>query len=259
MGTKFSQDAYQMKMDQILEGLDGIIAIYDDITIYGKYDDDHDANLIALMEHAKQTGLAFNSQKCFIGQEEVSFFSVTFGKNGMSPDPMKIQGILEMPAPQDATQLQSFLGMVNFMHPFIPHLSENTAPLRALLTMNAVFHWHSSTNAAFQKLKSLIADSQRRSLWFYNRNLPLTVKADASKNDLGAALIQQGESIAFASKSLSDTEKRYANIEWELLAVVFACERFRTYLLGCKFTVESDHKPPKMIALKNLVAAPPRL
>ena len=63
-----------MKMDQILEGLDGIIAIYDDITIYGKDDDDHDANLIALMECAKQTGFTFNSQKCFIGQEEVSFF-----------------------------------------------------------------------------------------------------------------------------------------------------------------------------------------
>ena len=87
-----------MKMDH-KKGLDGIIAIYEDITIYGKDDDDHDANLIALMECAKQTGLIFYSQKCFIGQEEVSFFGVTFGKNEMSPDPKKIQGILEMPAP----------------------------------------------------------------------------------------------------------------------------------------------------------------
>ena len=120
--------------------------------------------LIAVMECAKQSGLTFNSQKCFIGQEEVSFFSGTFEKNGMSLDPKKIQGILEMPASQDATQLQSFLGMVNFMHPFIPHLAEHTTPLRVLLTKNAVFYWDSSTHAAFQKLKSLIADSQRRSL-----------------------------------------------------------------------------------------------
>ena len=61
MGAKFSQDAYQMKIDQILEGLNGVITIHDDITIFGEDDDDHDANLIALMERAKQTGLTFNS------------------------------------------------------------------------------------------------------------------------------------------------------------------------------------------------------
>ena len=64
MGAKFSQDAYQKKMDQILEGLTGVIAICDDITISGE--DDDNANLIALMERAKQTGLTFNSKKCFI-------------------------------------------------------------------------------------------------------------------------------------------------------------------------------------------------
>ena len=259
MGAKFSQDAYQMKMDQILEGLNGVIAIHDDITIFGENDDDHDANLITLMERAKQTGLTFNSKKCFIRQESVSFFGVVFGKDGMSPDPKKIQGIMEMPPPKDTTQLQSFLGMVNFMHNFIPHLSQHTATLRSLLSKNSVFHWDESTNAAFQKLKSLIAEAQKRSLRFYNRNLPLTVQADASKHGLGAALLQQGQPVAFASKSLSDTEKRYANIERELLSVVFACERFQTYLLGREFTIESDHKPLEMIALKNLVAAPPRL
>ena len=108
-------------------------------------------------------------------------------------------------------------------------------------------------------MKSLIAEAQKRSLRFYNRNLPLTVQADASKHGLGAALLQQGQPVAFASKSLSDTEKRYANIERELLSVVFACERFQTYLLGREFTIGSDHKPLEMIALKNLVAAPPRL
>ena len=98
------------------------------------------------------------------------------------------------------------------MHNFIPHLSEHTVTLRGLLTKSAVFHWDESTNAAFQKLKSLIAEKQKRSLKFYNRNLPLTVPADASKHGLGAAL-QPGEPVAFASKSLSETEQRYANIE----------------------------------------------
>ena len=142
------------------------------------------------------------------------------------------------------------------MHNFIPYLSQHTATLRSLLSKNAVFHWDESTNAAFQKLKSLIAEAQKRSLRFYTENLPLTVQADASKHGLGAALLQQGQPVVFASKSLSDTEKRYANIERELLSVVFACEHFQTYLLGREFIIESDHKPLEMIALNNLVAAP---
>ena len=80
---------------------------------------------------------------------------------------------------------------------------------------------------------------------------------------LGACLIQQhkgkDQPIAFASKSLTDAETRYANIERELLAIVFACQRFSTYLLGRSFVAESDHKPLEMIAMKNLANAPPRL
>ena len=77
----------------------------------------------------------------------------------MSPDRKKIQGIMEMPPPKDTTELQSFLGMVNFMHNFIPHLLQHTATLRSFLSKNAVFHWDESMNAAFQKSKSPIAEA----------------------------------------------------------------------------------------------------
>ena len=100
-------------------------------------------------------------------------------------------------------------------------------------------------------------------LRYYDRNLPVTVQGDASLRGLGACLIQihQGKDqpIAFASKSLTDAETRYANIERELLAIVFACQRFSTYLLGRSFIAESDHKLLEMIAMKNLANAPPRL
>ena len=258
-GLKCSQDIFQMRMDQILEGLDGIIAIHDDVTVYGKDEEDHDRALYNLMQTAAKEGLVFNSTKCFIKQPTIAFFGTTFGPDGMSPDPEKIQGILDLPAPTDRTQLQSFLGMVNYMQPFIPHLSHHTTPLRALLQKEAVFDWTASTNAAFQKIKSLLTTASNTHLKYYNRNLPLTVQADASQDGLGAALLQDGKPIAFASKSLTDTERRYANIERELLAVVYACERFHTYLYGRDFTVESDHKPLEMIQKKNLTAAPARL
>ena len=103
---------------------------------------------------------------------------------------------------------------------------------------------------SFPETQDLITEAQNRSLKFYDRSKPITVQADARKDGLGAALLQDNHPIAFASKSLSDAEKRYANITRELLAAVFACERFHTYLLGREFIIESDHKPLEMIALK---------
>ena len=162
-----------------------------------------------------------------------------------------------------ATTSQSFLGMVNYMGTFIPNLSHHTEPLRAMLKKDNVFHWEEQQTQSFQQVKTLIAKANTTPLRYCNRNLPVTVQADASLRGLGACLIQQhkgkDQPIAFASKSLTDAETRYANIERELLAIVFACQRFSTYLLGRSFVAESDHKPLEMIAMKNLVNAPPRL
>ena len=87
----------------------------------------------------------------------------------------------------------------------------------------------------------------------------MTVQANASQRGPGACLIQEGQPIAFASKSLTDTENRYTNIECELLAIMFTCQRFNTYVLGRSFTVESEHKPLEMIHKKSLASATPRL
>ena len=146
--------------------------------------------------------------------------------------------MLDLPAPDKTTQLQSFFRMVNFMQLFVPHWSHHTTPLRAMLQKNAIFDWTLSANAAFQTLKSLLVETSENSLKYFDRNLPVTVQADASSEGIGAALLQQGQPIAFASKLLSDTEKRYANIEQELLELVFPCERFHTYLYGRAFITE---------------------
>ena len=96
-------------------------------------------------------------------------------------------------------------------------------------------------------------------LQYYDRTKPVTVQKDASQRGLGACLVQEGKPIAFVSKSLTDTETRYANIERELLAIVFVCQRFNICMLGRQFTVESDHKPLEIIHQKSLTSAPPRL
>ena len=170
----------------------------------------------------------------------------------MHPDPKKVQGITEMTAPKDKQQLQSFLGMVNYMGTFIPNLSHHTEPLWAMLKKDNMFHWEDQQTRSFQQVKTLIAKANTTPLRYYDRNLPVTVQADACLRGLG-------KDQPIASKSLTDAETRYANIERELLAIVFASQHFSTYLLGRSFVAESDHKPLEMIAMKNLVNVPPHL
>ena len=174
----------------------------------------------------------------------------------MHPDPKKIQGIVEMTAPEDKQQLQSFLGMVNYMGTFIPNLSHHTEPLRSMLKQDNVFAWDEVKTWSFQQIKSLILKANKTPLRYYDRLKLVTVQADASLGGLGTCLVQDNQPIAFASKSLTGAESRYANIERELFAIVFACQRFSTYLLGRSFVAESDHKPLEMIAMKNLANAP---
>ena len=262
-GAKMSQDVFQLRMDAILEQCPGVIGIHDDMVIFGADQEDHDANLINLLNVCQKEGLVLNSKKLELQRERVTFFGAEYSAQGMHPDPKKVQGITEMTAPTEKQQLQSFLGMVNYMGTFIPNLSHHTEPLWAMLKKDNMFHWEDQETRSFQQVKTLIAKANTTPLRYYDRDLPVTVQADASLRGLGACLIQKhkgkDQPIAFASKSLTDAETRYANIERELLAIVFACQRFSTYLLGRSFVAESDHKPLEMIAMKNLANAPPRL
>ena len=258
-GLKMSQDIFQMRMDDIVAQCPGVLAIYDDMFIYRKNDRDHNANIINLFNMALKEGLIFNSKKCAIKQESVMFFGGVFSAEGYSPDPEKIQGISKMTPPQMKQELQSFLGTVNYLQTFVPHLSSNTEPLWALLKKENCFAWDKNTNTCFQKIKSQLQKALFRPLRYYDWSKLVTLQCDASLKGLGACIIQDRQPIAFASKSLMDTETHYANIERELLAIVYGCEKFHTYLYGRTFIVETDHKPLEMISLKNLTVAPAHL
>ena len=124
-GAKMSQDSFQLWMDAILEQCPGVIGIHDNMVIFGVDQQDHDANLINLLNVCHE-GLVLNSKKLELQRERVTFFRAGYSTQGMHPDPKKVQGITEMTAPTDKQQLQSFLGMVNYMGTFIPNLSHHT-------------------------------------------------------------------------------------------------------------------------------------
>ena len=187
----------------------------------------------------------------------MKFFGLEFDASGVRLDPGIVADIQRMMAPQNVSQLQEFMGISIYMSPFIPNLSQQTAPLRDLVKKDAQFIWTESHNAAFEATRSIVC--REVTLAYVDPQADSVIHTDASSRGLGAVLIQHGKPIAFASKSLSDCEQRYANIEREMLTVVFGCERFHMYVYGKSFILESDHKPLEMINLKNLAAAPQRL
>ena len=117
----------------------GCVGIADHIVVYGHDDAEHDKNLMRVMQVAKEEGLVFNSKKCAIKTSEILFFGSVYGKNGIRPDPSKIEDIRKMPTPQDREDLQRFISLMNYLAAYIPHFADNVSPLRELLKKDVPF------------------------------------------------------------------------------------------------------------------------
>uniref|UniRef100_A0A674EBM2 Gypsy retrotransposon integrase-like protein 1 n=1 Tax=Salmo trutta TaxID=8032 RepID=A0A674EBM2_SALTR len=258
-GIISAQDEFQRKIDEVYEGLDGVVAIVDDILVYGRTKEEHDRNLRAMLQRSRERGVRLNPEKSTVGATEVSYFGHLLTANGIKPDPQKISAIKEMEPPKNRAELETVLGMVNYLSKFAPSLSNANAPLRQLLKQSSEFLWDKQHDIAFQNVKDLITREPGPILAYYDPNKELRLQVDASKYGLGAVLLQEGKPIGYASKSLTDCEINYAQIEKELYAILFGCKRFHQYVYGRQVIVESDHKPLESIMRKPLAAAPPRL
>ena len=256
-GLNNSQDIFQSKMDELLENLPGVVSIADDVCVYGESEAEHDKNLLGLMERASEKGLVFNKAKCQIKKTSISFFGNLYTSEGIKPDPAKIRDVQNMPAPQNRDELKSFLGMITYLSQFIPNFANRAHILRDLAKDSSVWCWDQIHESCFQDLKKCV--TEKSCLQYYNPELEVTLEVDASSKGLGACLTQQGKIVAFASKTLTETQKRYSNIEREMLAIVFGIQRFHTFLYGRYFTVASDHKPLSTITAKPINTAPARL
>ena len=141
-----------------------------------------------------------------------------------------------------------------YLSPFILGLSTLTAPLCELLKNDTDFTWNCTYDATFQCVKdTVLSDTTLR---YFNPSVPMTIQVHASQLGLGAALLQNNKPVVFTSKALTETEHHYANIEREMLTVILGAERFRTYIYGRSFTIESDHKPLESISQINLADMP---
>lgn len=258
-GLICAQDVFQKLIHDTFSDIPGVTGIADDIVIVGFKEDgsDHDQNFQAVMERARKRNIKFNEEKLILKQKSIPFYGHVITDQGVKPDPQKVKAIQDMKAPTDVPTLRSFLGLANYMSRFTKELSTVTAPLRDLVKQSSEFIWDQQAEKAFEDVKESI--SKTTTLKYFDPKLPLTLQVDASSRGLGAALIQENQPIAFASKSLTECETRYSNIEREMLAVVFGLEKFHYYVYGRKTTINSDHKPLSAISQKNISNAPPRL
>jgi len=173
-------------------------------------------------------------------------------QKGVKPDPDKIEAITRMPPPVDKKGVERLLGFVNYLAKFIPNLSSVTEPVRKLLKKEVEFTWSHEQQKAYDKIKEILTEQPGPVLKFFDVSKPVKVTCDASKSGLGAVLLQSDKPIAYASRSMTEAEQRYAQIEKELLAIVFSLERFHQYTYGKEVGVETDHKPLESILKKPL-------
>ena len=256
-GIKSAQEVFQKRMSQLLGDLQGVETDIDDILVWGTNQEEHDKRLMAVLDRCEKVNLTLNREKCQFSVPKVSYIGHILSADGVQPDPEKVKAIREMPPPTDKKGIERLLGTINYLAKFIPNMSTVTHPIRELLKNDVMFCWKKSHKEAFDKIKSIL--SVEPVLTYYDVAKPVTISCDASQSGLGALLLQDAKPVAYASRALTDAETRYAQIEKELLAVVFAFNRFHQYVYGKEIKVESDHKPLESITKKPLSAAPPRL
>ena len=263
-GISSAPEEYQRRQQEILEGLKGVEVIADNILVIGSGTTDsdavkdHDRNLKALLQRARESNLKLNKKKLKLRLHQVPYMGHLLTADGLKPNEEKIKAVKDMPKPASKQDVQRFLGFVNYLSKFAPHLSDVCEPLRRLLDKDAVWTWQKQQEKAFKEAKRVV--TMQPVLKFYSLDEEVTLQCDASEKGLGATLLQTKQPVAFASRALSKTEQNYAQIEKECLSIVFGCERFRQYLLGrSTIYVESDHKPLEVIFKKPLLSAPKRL
>ena len=261
-GISSAPEIFQRRINRILEGLDGVVCQMDDILVFGKDEEEHRERLVKGLKRLESAHVTLNPSKCEFSKTRIKFLGHIIDRTGVRADPDKTKAIMSMEAPKSVTDLRRFLGLVNQLGKFSPNIAELTQPLRELLSSKRAWLWGPDQEQAFANVKEELV--KPTTLTLYDPTAEVKVSAVTSSFGLGAVLLQQvreeWKPVAYASRSMTQTESRYAQIEKEALAITWACGKFSDYILGRKFSIETDHKPLiPLLNSKNLDALPPRV
>ena len=258
-GITVAGDVFQQKLDECFGHIKNLIIIADDIMVMGKNHNhkDHDLAFTLLLKTARECNVKLNYQKLQYKCTEVNFYGEAYTTDGCKPAQSKVTTIVQMPSPGSKKEVQSFIGMINYLSKFSPRLPELAEPIRELVKEKLPFNWGPKHQELFAMLKKEIIKAPI--LAYYNPRKETVLQTDASIKGLGACLLQEEKPIYFASKALTKMQRGYITIEIESLAVAWAVEKFHHFLYGCHFILETDQKPLEAILSRSLNQATPRL
>ena len=239
-------DEYNRRTDAAFAHLNNFVKVVDDGLVHGQTFREHVADVRNTLLCARENGITFSLKKFVFASHEVDYCGYILNSAGFTVDPAKTAAIRDFPTPSNRTDLRSFLGLVNQCSEFSSRLSAVGTPLRPLLKQTNEFIWDADHDAAFSAVKQELTSPPI--LAFFQPGGELRLQTDASAlNGLGFALWQFQDDkwrlIHCGSRFLSDAETRYAIIELELLAVVWAVHKCKLFLSGMHFTVYTDHRP----------------
>ena len=244
-GVASSPAKFQRLMDTMTSGLPGVAVYLDDLIITGSTEAQHWENLERLIQKLSEYGLTVKLDKSIFFQNSVEYLGYIIDKSGKRPSKLSVESIKNLKRPENVSEVQAFLGKINYYRAFVKNLAEVASPLYELLKKNCDYKWTVNCENAFQKLKSDVINATNLS--HFDSDKPLILATDASNKGIGAVLMQEHEGVetplAHASKTLTDTQKRYSQIEREALAIVFGVKKFHQFLYGRKFRLITDHKP----------------
>ena len=248
MGLKSAQGELNNALQPLFADIEGAYIIHDDLIVATTTESDHIKAIEQIMQVTKESGITFNAPKCHFGKPEIKFWGCIYGKNGVRPDPEKVECLKFITPPNSKSEVISFLCMMQSNADFIRDFAKQSAPLRELTKSNVRFKWHKEHQECFDTLIS--AFKKDTLLRYFDMSKPTFIFADGHKTGLGA-MLAQGETrrsakpVAFASRSTQGAEHNYPQIDLEAMAMDFGLRRFRQYIIGSpnEITVVTDHKP----------------
>ena len=244
-GINSASAIFQRHSESLMKGLERVLVFSDDIFISGRTKSEFLDKLRQVLSILENAGLRLNRDKCQWCLKEITYLGYRVTADGIYPTNEKIKAILNAPPPKNITQLQAFLGLLNFYRSFIPNASSVLESLNKLLRKDVEWHWEDEQNKAFNESKSILLNSD--CLVHYDPRLPIVVSADSSSYGLGCAIshVINGieRPISFASRTLTPAERNYSQLEREALALIYALKQFHFYIYGYEFTLKTDHKP----------------
>lgn len=245
-GVASAPAIFQEIMEKLLAGIPGVIIYLDDITITAENDEEHLKRLEEVLKRLEEANIRVKPEKCEFMLTEVRFLGHIVDAEGVRPIPEKIDGITKMPAPKNLKELQAFIGMVGYYGKFIPCLSTMAQPLNELRQKEVQWTWGPRQEKAFTMIKEML--SKAETLAHYDPQQEVVLATDASDYGLGAVIYHRYQNgmekvIAYASRVMTPTEQKYAQIEKEALGIVWGIEKFNHYIYGRKFILLTDHQP----------------